>query len=201
MGARVAASEVPRRPGRRRFCRVPIRRLRTELGQVLAKGIARDDAQTLRGGPVRTCEAPDCFNPVRHGALCETHAKRLQRGSSLTAPVQAKNRSPRQAFLDAVHRYADADDDDEEEFRRADWALTQAGRRYFAGARGGVGRPLSIDAEEVARLFRQLKSVRAVARAMGRNVAVVHRVLVKSPVYRKFRNTRAGVRKPRDGES
>lgn len=138
---------------------------------------------------MKTCEAPDCLNQVRHGAMCETHAKRLQRGSLLTAPVQPKNRTPRQAFLDAALRYADAAAEDDEEFLRANWALMQAGRRYFLGARGGIGRPLSVDAEEVSRLFRSLKSVRAVARHMGRSASVIHRVLRKTSVYRKFRNT------------
>lgn len=152
------------------------------------------------------CEAPECLSPVRSGSLCETHAKRVRRAkgndaTALTAPVQAKNRSPRLAFLDAVLRYADADASDDEAFRRARWALEQAGRRYFAGHRGGVGRPLSVDADEVAALFRQLKSVRAVARHLGRSKSVIHRVLLKSPVYRKFRDTSDGGRKPRDGES
>jgi hypothetical protein len=85
-------------------------------------------------------------------------------------------------------RYADADAGNDEDYRRATWALEQAGRRYFAGSKGGVGRPLSVDADEVATLFRRLKSVRAVARHLDRSVAVVHRVLLKSPVYRNFRN-------------
>lgn len=137
------------------------------------------------------CEAPDCLNPVRRGAFCEAHAKRLQRakgGRPSSEPLQARNRSPRLAFLDAVLRYADADASDDEAFRRARWALEQAGRRYFAGAKGGVGRPSSVDADHVVVLFRQLKGVRAVARHLDVSVAAVHRVLSKSPVYRKFRN-------------
>lgn len=158
---------------------------------------------------MRTCSAPDCLNPVRHGELCDTHAKRAwrarqaegARGKPLSGPVQAKNRSPRQAFLDAVHRYVDADSADDTEFRRARWALEQAGRRYFAGAKGGVGRPRSVDADDVARLFRQLKSVRGVARHLGASKDAVWRALSKSPLYRKFRDTSDSGRKPRDGES
>lgn len=148
-----------------------------------------------------TCEAPDCFRQVRHGSLCDTHAKRQWRGQALSAPVQAKNRTPRQAFLDAVLRYADADAADDAEFRRVSWALEQAGRRYFGRGRGGVGRPPTIDTEAAVRLYRSLRSLRAVARELATTRDAVRRALARGGVRRAGGKFPTGSVSPRGEEN
>lgn len=70
---------------------------------------------------MRTCSAPDCLRPVRHGELCEAHAKRRQRDQPLSGPIAATNQTPRERFLEAVLRYAAADSDDE--WERSEWVL------------------------------------------------------------------------------
>jgi hypothetical protein len=131
---------------------------------------------------VRTCEAPDCLRPTRNGRYCEAHAKRLQRGASLTAPVK-EARSLRQVFLDAVLRYASADSD--EEYELAEAALYMAGKKYFATVVRG-GRPPKASPEVVAEVYASWGSVAATARQLAISRQAVARALGKRGA-RKFR--------------
>lgn len=131
---------------------------------------------------MRTCSAPDCLRPVRHGELCEAHAKRRQRDQPLSGPIAATKQTPRERFLEAVLRYAAADSDDE--WERSEWVLMKAGARYFR--RAGVGRPPVVDETRAAELFRTLQSVRGVARQLGATRQSVRRALMRAGV-RKFR--------------
>ena len=54
------------------------------------------------------CVVTDCLRPVRHGELCEAHAKRRQREQVLSAPIAPTNQTPRERFLEACLRYAAA---------------------------------------------------------------------------------------------
>ncbi len=132
---------------------------------------------------MRTCEAPDCLRPTRNGRYCEAHAKRLQRGASL-GPVQ-EARTPWERFVDAVLRYAEAEED--ADYQRAEWNLKDAARRWVKQDVGGrIGRPPTVDAGCAWRLFRELRSVRATARALGTSRQSVRRALGRAGV-RKFR--------------
>lgn len=117
--------------------------------------------------------------------MCEMHAKRLQRGLPMAAPADEarglRKSDPREVFLEAVLRYANADS--EEEFRRAEYRLFDAGRRYF---RTPTGRPPSRSLGDVIRAWQELHSVHGVARKLGVSRRSVQRAL-----------TRAGVRKIR----
>ena len=90
-------------------------------------------------------------------------------------------RTPWQRYLDAMYRYVEAGEDDRE-FHRAESNLKHAMRTW--ALREGLGRPPSVDTVEVARLWREVQSVRGVARALG---------ATRQSVYRALR--RAGVRK------
>ncbi len=129
------------------------------------------------------CEVADCLKATRPGRrMCETHAKRLQRGTPMGAPVDESKgpRSLRETFLEAVHRYANADSD--VEFERAEWRLMDAGRRYF---RTAVGRPPKVPTGDVIRAWQELHSVRAVAKRLGVHRRSIQRALTRAGLRRK----------------
>ena len=138
------------------------------------------------------CVVTDCLRPVRHGELCEAHAKRRQREQVLSTPIAPTNQTPRERFLEACLRYAAADSD--AEWKRSEWVLMKAGARYFRDGKAGVGRPASVNETTAAELFRTLKSVRGVARQLNATRQSVRRALGRAGV-RKFR-PRDAVRDP-----
>lgn len=145
-----------------------------------------------------TCEAPDCLRPTRGGrTFCDAHQRRVNRGTSVTAPL-VEARTPWERFVDAVHRYADADTGDDAEFERAMWNLRDAGRRYFA--RGLSGPPPVIDTAKAVRLFRETKSVRKVAKELGFSRDAVRRALSRGGVRRAGGVTPTGVARPPKGQ-
>lgn len=125
-----------------------------------------------------TCQAPDCYRPTRGGrTYCDAHQKRLQRGQPLAPPLdETRNttgldtRTPREAFLDAVLKYANADAD--AEFKRAEYLLMKWGRRYFRGAP-----ELRVDVREVASMVRRVGSIRGAARELGISRNAIRRAL------------------------
>lgn len=147
-----------------------------------------------------TCQAPDCYRPTRGGrTYCDAHQRRVTRGTSLAAPL-VEARTPWERFVDAVLRYADADADVENDaaFTRAEWNLKDAGRRYFA--KGATGRPPQLDTGAAVRLFRQNRSVRATARALGVSRDAVRRALARGGVRRTGGKFPTGVARPPVGE-
>jgi len=86
-----------------------------------------------------------------------------------------------------VLRYAAADSD--AEFHKADAALYQAGRRYFA-TDVKVGRPEKVSAEVAAEVYARWGSIAATARELHVSRRSVQRALARG--VRKFR---AGVKR------
>lgn len=126
-----------------------------------------------------TCQAPECYRPTRGGrTYCDAHQKRLQRGMSLSAPLDATHntsatqRTPREAFLDAVLKYANANAESDAEFKKAEYLLMKWGRRHFRGPP-----ELRVDVREVASMVRRVGSIRGAARAMGISRNAVRRAL------------------------
>lgn len=84
--------------------------------------------------PPAQCSEADCRNAAapRH-KRCWAHLKRVTRGQSMSTPLAPAYESPWERLTAAALAYADASDDEEEEFARARDRLRKAALAY-AGA-------------------------------------------------------------------
>lgn len=81
------------------------------------------------------CSYPDCICAARPGGtLCAMHAQRALRGKEMAAPKRERL-TPWARVVEAAIELADADAEDDSEFRRLESHLRVAARRW-AGAGG-----------------------------------------------------------------
>jgi hypothetical protein len=138
------------------------------------------------------CTAPECEEPTRQGrTYCDLHEKRHQRCrcasaarcQCLTAPKQERL-GPKERLLEAAHRYAETDAEDDAEYQRNERDLLRAARQIQPSAMGelvrhgmaearrrGVrlGRRPSVTPEQAREAVQRHGSIAAAARALGRN--------------------------------
>lgn len=119
-----------------------------------------------------TCAYPDCDHEAERGDLCEGHAKQRQQGRPL-APLRDDSRSPLELLCDAARDYADADSDDDEEWKRALTNLRKIVVSYALRCAEvvrelrPVGRPRKFSDERILEAIEKGGSVRGAARILG----------------------------------
>lgn len=72
------------------------------------------------------CSIDGCARCAFRSGLCATHYKRKQRNKDLAAPVREYGMTQLQRIAKAALRYANAEDADENEYRRAAKRLLEA---------------------------------------------------------------------------
>ena len=82
------------------------------------------DVCLAQGVALSPCAVDGCVNAASKGQYCWGHYKRTQRGQLINAPLEVpkQKRNTREAVVEAMHRYVDADSD-------GDFSLTE--RRLF----------------------------------------------------------------------
>ncbi|MGH8525140.1 MAG: hypothetical protein ACREXY_13280 [Gammaproteobacteria bacterium] len=75
------------------------------------------------------CAAGDCDRDAARGGLCWAHLKRRQRLKDLSAPLREWGMTALERMAKAALRYSNADDTDEDEYRRATRRLYEAKKK------------------------------------------------------------------------
>lgn len=111
------------------------------------------------------CRVADCCEPAERGDLCATHRKQLQRTGAVTSQVRVAQASPRDTLREAAIAYADADDGDDGEFRRADDNLRKAAVSYTL-REVLTGRPPTVQVVQAQAALELYGTIAAAARAL-----------------------------------